>query len=82
MKLRQLFDVIVGKVERGEARQTSQLLHLESSGGVQGSNGDTRGAPYQIKGELFEMLSGPGSERCGTGSGMSATWLISPGLGV
>ena len=34
------------------------------------------------KGEIFEMLSGPGSERCGTGSGMSATWLISPGLGV
>ena len=34
MKLRQLFDVIVGKVERGEARQTSQLLHLESSGMV------------------------------------------------
>ena len=33
MKLRQLFDVIVGKVERGEARQTGQLLHLESSGG-------------------------------------------------
>ena len=34
VKLRQLFDVIVGKVERGEARQTSQLLHLESSGMV------------------------------------------------
>ena len=50
MKLRQLFDVIVGKVERGEARQTSQLLHLESSGGVQGSNGDIRGASDQIKG--------------------------------
>lgn len=48
----------------------------------QGSNGDIRGASDQIKGELFEMLSGPGSERCGTGSGMSATWLISPGLGV
>ena len=52
MKLRQLFDVIVGKVERGEARQTSQLLHLESNGGGmdgQGSNGDIRNAPYQMR---------------------------------
>ena len=38
VKLRQLFEVVVSQVERGEGRQTSQLLHLES-GGASSANG-------------------------------------------
>ena len=31
MKVRQLLEVVMSQVERGEARQTSQLLHLGSN---------------------------------------------------